>query len=320
MVAASTSNSVVPPACDMSGPPSFTRTMPQAPLLSYIALALPLLPARRLSRLRLLEDGLKHAWRRHRHVVQACPSRRCNGVGDSRERWHDRRLANAAHTIWMAGVRRLDDHCIDHRHVRRDGDSVVEEPRILEPAIRAVDIFLVERPSDTLHGATLHLTLDVAWMHRLARVLHDRIAQDLDRTRLGIDLDVADVGAETHAGTVGVVLEMASNRPAGARELLRNLLEREWLELACVGPGGLRRSVLPDDSVGWNAPDRRRTCAEHLDSIARGVDHADAGGKGHPAAVGDVVVAEGGGVGNDGAHAVIGDAQLFGHHHAHRGA
>src|SRR5215510_950021 len=216
MVAASTSNSVVPPACDMSGPPSFTRTMPQASLLSYIASALPLLRIGRLSRLRLLEDGLKHTRRRHRHMVQPRPSRCSNGVGDSRERRHDRRLADAAHTIRMAWVRRLDDHCIDHRHVGRDGDSVVEEPRVLEPTVCAIDILLVERPSDTLHGATLHLALDVAWMHRLARVLHDRIAHDLDRTRLGIDLDVADVGAKTHAGTVGVVLEMAGNRPAGA--------------------------------------------------------------------------------------------------------
>src|SRR5215510_13232145 len=230
MVAASTSNSVVPPACDMSGPPSFTRTMPHASL-SYIPRPYCSCALGQLSRLRLLEDGLKHAWRRHRHVVQPCPSRCSNGVGDSRERRHDRCLSNAAHTIRMAGVRRLDDHCIDHRHVGRDRDSVVEEPRVLEPTVCAIDILLVERPTDTLHGATLHLALDVAWMHRLARILHDRIAQDPDRTRLAIDLDIADVGAETHAGTVGVVLEMTCNRPAGARELCRDLLERERLEL-----------------------------------------------------------------------------------------
>ena len=70
-------------------------------------------------------------------MVQPCPSRGGNGVGDSRERRHDRRLADATHTIRVAGVRRLDDHCIDHRHVGRDGDSVVEEPRVLEPAVRA---------------------------------------------------------------------------------------------------------------------------------------------------------------------------------------
>src|SRR5262245_56054105 len=190
MVAASTSNSVVPPACDMSGPPSFTRTMPKPRCFLTSPWPYHPRPLGRHSRLRLLEDGLQHAWRRHRHVVQPCPSRCCNGVGDSRERRHDRRLADAAHTIRMAWVRRLDDHCIDHRHVGRDGNSVVEEPRVLEPTIRAVDILLVERPSDTLHGATLHLALDVAWMHRLACVLHDRIAHDLDRTRLGIDLDV----------------------------------------------------------------------------------------------------------------------------------
>src|SRR5262245_57899203 len=155
----------------------------------------------------------------------------------------------------MTWVRRLDDHRIDHGHVGGDRETVVEKPWVLEPAIGAVDILLVERPTDTLHGATLHLALDVAGMHRLARILHDRIAQDLDRTRLGIDLDVADVRAEAHAGTVGVVLEMTGNRPAGARELRRDLLERQRLELACVGSGGLGRSVLPDDSVGWNAPD-----------------------------------------------------------------
>src|SRR5262249_345622 len=156
---------------------------------------------------------------------------------------------------------------IDHRHVGRDRDSVVEEPRVLEPAIGAVDILFVERPTDALHGAALHLTFYIARMHRLARVLHDRIAQDLHRTCLGIDLDVAAVGTETHSGAVGVVLEVAGNRSAGARELRRDLLEREWLELACVGPGGPGRAFLPTHRVDWNAPDRGGACAEYLSSV-----------------------------------------------------
>src|SRR5262249_34065755 len=103
----------------------------------------------------------------------------------------------------------------------------------------------------------------------------------------------------------GVVFEMPRDRPARTRKLRRNLFERKGLELTRVGPRWSRRAILPGYRVWRDPPNRGGACAEHLDGVARRVDHANTGGEGHPTAVGHVVVAEGRGVGDDRAHAVI---------------
>ena len=53
-----------------------------------------------------------------------------------------------------------------------------------------VDVFLVKRPAQTLRGAALHLAFDVARMNRLAGVLRNGAAQDLDFAGIGIDFDI----------------------------------------------------------------------------------------------------------------------------------
>jgi hypothetical protein len=116
-----------------------------------------------------------HAWRR----AGLDPARHhpggggCNG-GQGRG---DPRLAHAAHAVGVAGVRDLDDHRVDHRQVAGDRDAVIEEHRVLQPPIGAVDIFLVQRPADALRRAALVLALDIGRMDRRARVLHHQIAQ-----------------------------------------------------------------------------------------------------------------------------------------------
>src|SRR5262249_57328774 len=175
-----------------------------------------------------------------------------------------------------------------HRHVGCHRNTVIEEARVLQTAVLVVPVLLVERPSDPLNGATLHLAFDVAWMHRLACVLHHRIAQNLDGARVWIDLDVADVRAKAYTGPVGVVFEMPRDRSARTRKLRPNLLERKGFELTSVGPCWARRTVLPRDGVRRDPPDRGSACAEHLDGIARRVDHADTRREGHATPVGHV--------------------------------
>src|SRR5262245_32288313 len=269
---------------------------------------------------RVLDDRLKHTGRRQRHMRQPHPGCRGDGIGHGRQRRHNRCLAHAAHAIRMARIWHLDDHCINHRHVGCDWHTIIEEARVLQPSVLAIPVLLVERPSDALDGATLHLAFDVARMHCLTCVLHYRIAYYLDCTRVRIDFDVANVRAKAHTGPVGIVLEVPSDRSAGTGELTRNRLERKWLELARVRSRGFCGAILPNYGVYRDAPDRSGACAEHFDGVACRVDHANAGREGHPAAVGHVVVAERSGVGNGRAHAFIRHAELFRDHHAHGGA
>ena len=61
----------------------------------------------------------------------------------------------------------------DHRQVEAGRHPIVEQPDIAQHALGVVEVFLVERPSEALRGATLHLAFDVAGMNRLAGVLRN---------------------------------------------------------------------------------------------------------------------------------------------------
>ena len=71
--------------------------------------------------------------------------------------------------VGMARVRHLHDHRVDHRQVGGDGHAIVEEARVLQLAVGAVDVLLVERPADALRRAALELALDVGRMDRACR-------------------------------------------------------------------------------------------------------------------------------------------------------
>ena len=61
-------------------------------------------------------------------------------------------------------------------------------------AVSTVEVLLVERPTNALHRAALHLALDVRRVNGPASILDDRKAQDIHLAGLGIDLDVSDIG------------------------------------------------------------------------------------------------------------------------------
>src|SRR3546814_2558437 len=78
----------------------------------------------------------------------------------------------------MARVRHFDYDRIDHGHVRSDGHPIIEESRIIEPAVLVVDVSLIERPADALRHAALDLTLDIVRVDSPADILNRGVAHD----------------------------------------------------------------------------------------------------------------------------------------------
>src|SRR5262249_23503374 len=112
------------------------------------------------------------------------------------------------------------DHRIDHRQVGGDGNAVIEEAGVLQPAILAVDVFLVDRPADALGSTALILAFDLAWMDRLAGILHNCVARHHGAARLLIHLGIDDVGCEADARALGIDLVMAGDGTAGRTGIL----------------------------------------------------------------------------------------------------
>jgi len=82
-------------------------------------------------------------------------------VGDRRHRRYDVDFANPLGAVRMGQVRHLDQDRFDHRHVGSNRHPVVEEPRIVEPALRVIDVFFVQGPADALCHAALELPVDI---------------------------------------------------------------------------------------------------------------------------------------------------------------
>ena len=209
-----------------------------------------------------LVERLQHLGRRHRQLGEAHAGGVGHGVGDGGHGRHDRRLADAAHAVGMARVRHLDDHRVDHRQVGGHRHAVVEEARVLQLAVVAVDVLLVERPADALRHAALVLALDVARVDGAAGILDRRVAQDRDLAGLGVDLDVGDVGGEARRRAVRVDARVAGDRPAGlAGDRRRCRVSVIGLCLPALGPAGRTAAVLVLDGVFAAAPTAwRRAC------------------------------------------------------------
>src|SRR5262249_17217897 len=147
-----------------------------------------------------------------------------------------------------------------------------------------------------LRRAALHLPLDVRGVHGGAGVLDDHIAQDPGLAGLGVDLDVADLGAEGAADPHRRDRGATDHRRAGVVQLGGNLLEGEALVRIARADDA---AVLIDDLFGGHAPDSGGA----LDQLAADVHPAfvggDTAGEGARAAPGDVGVADRVGIDDD---------------------
>ena len=140
-----------------------------------------------------------------------------NGVSDGRGRRDDVGFADTtdAKGLLLAGY--LDDDGIDHGKVEAGRHPVVEEGGVHHHAVVAHVILFVQRPSDALGAATLHLALDVARVNGFARVLNDGEPQDVDLAGVGIDLHVDDVSGErASAGSETARVERAAAHDGAA--------------------------------------------------------------------------------------------------------
>lgn len=114
--------------------------------------------------LRLGQVSLKQPWRRHRQFSHPYTDRMIDSIS-SGGRWrHDADFADATNPQRMERIRDFDDHGFDHRHIEAGRHPIIEEAKIAQTAFAVVDILFVNRPSEALRGATLHLTLDISWM------------------------------------------------------------------------------------------------------------------------------------------------------------
>src|SRR5580704_10363240 len=265
-------------------------------------------------------DRGAQARRRHRQVAHAHADRVGDRVGDRRHRWHDRHLADAAGAERVAWVRVLDQNRLDHRQVGGYGHSVIEEARVIEAPVLVVDVFFVERPADTLRHAALDLALDIGGVNGPADILDRRIAQDLDLARLLVDLDVADMRRKAGAGALRVDRQLGADRTAGPSRFECNLGQRQRLEAASVGAGGVGLAVLPFDRVGGDVPDHRGALFQLLDDLLGGLCRGHAGREGDAAAAGQEREADRAGVADDCTDLFDRDTENLGRHHPDRGA
>src|SRR5262249_11368870 len=151
--------------------------------------------------------------------------------------------------------------------------------RILQPAVLAVDVALVDGPADALGGAALVLALDIARMDGLAGVLDHAVALDQSAAGLLVDLGVAEMDGEADARTLGVDLGMAGDRAAGGGRLLGDVGERQRLEVASVGAGRFGVALLPHHGLRRDAPDLGGAAAQLADAIAGRLDGGHARGE-----------------------------------------
>ena len=157
----------------------------------------------------------------------------------------------------MARIGHFDEHCLDHRQVRSDRAAIVEEARIIHPALLVVDVFLAQCPADALGSAALDLTLDVARMDRLADILERRVALDRDVAGLHVHADIAEMRAEAWPGTLRIQRYLGVDRAARARGLQCDRTQFQRIEFTCVGPCGKRLAVAPFDRLDRDFPDHR---------------------------------------------------------------
>src|SRR2546429_454443 len=170
------------------------------------------------------------------------------------ERWNDGRPTDTAHAVRMARVRDLDEDRVDHRHVGRDGHPIVEEARVLQLAVGAVDVLLVERPADALHGPALELPLDVGRVQRPTGVLGDRVAQDCHASGLRIDLEIAEMRAYARSGALRVDSPHAADGTTGLAGDFREVGDRHRLEPLGERAEGVHLALPEHDLVGPRLP------------------------------------------------------------------
>ena len=141
-----------------------------------------------------------------------------------------------------------------------------------------------------------------------------RCSARLATSGVRIHLHIHQVHAETHARAFGIDLVVTGNGTAGLAMAGRQGSPGTAARNARRCRLRARMTVLPGHGLRVDAPESRGARAQLPDHGARGLDGGEPHGEGHPAAVGDVVEADGAGVGDQRVDALVGDPELLGRH------
>ena len=94
----------------------------------------------------------------------------------------------------------------------------------MQPAVLAINIFLIQNPADALNRAALELAFDIVGLDGFAGVLNDRVTADVGFAGFLIDLCIDDMHAETGTCTRRIGREMTRDRPTRAPHPLGDFL------------------------------------------------------------------------------------------------
>ena len=150
--------------------------------------------------------------------LDAGPGKRIlDRLREHRARRNAARFADALEADRVERRRRLAMRRLDRRHVGRGRQQIVHERRVQQLALLVVDELLVERVADAVRDAAVNLSFDEQRIDDRAAIVDDEVALDLDRRRLGIDLDDHRVHAARGAAAVGPEVGRALEARLGAR-------------------------------------------------------------------------------------------------------
>gem|GEM_PF-6256444 len=182
----------------------------------------------------------------------------------------------------------------------------------MQPAIVAVNILLVQGPTDALHGPALHLPLDIVGVHGFVCVLKHGVEQNGGEAGFRVNVQINQMHTKADASAIGIDFMVACNRSAGAVGHRGDYGNRHGLKIACIWVGRFCEPVLPDYRVLVYVPKFDNPFAHLLDGVPRRFDGGQTDSKGYAAAIGDIVVTQRTGIGDDGVHVVIRGAQFLG--------
>src|SRR5256714_10913947 len=146
-----------------------------------------------------ISDQFPNRFRSHRHIHMLHSIRR-QRVDD---RVYDRRscadrsgFADSFHAEWIYRRRRLRAIGFEPRDLRSLWQRVIHQLAGHELSLFVVNDFLIQRLSDRLHDAAVHLAINQQRVNYLATIIDGNVANDLGFTGFLIDLDDADMSAE----------------------------------------------------------------------------------------------------------------------------
>src|SRR3974390_1699451 len=235
-------------------------------------------------------DCRKYLWRRHRKLGQPLAGRALNCVGDGGERRTNIDLGGAFGAVGMAGIRHFAHHRLDHRQVGGYWNPIIEKARIFHVPFRIVDVFLVERPADALRNAALDLPFDITRVDRPTDVLRGDETQHGHLARLRIDFDVAELSAEAGCHDGRINCRFGDDGPARRCPLLRDILNRERLEITDIAACRLGATIFPSHAIWVDVSHLGCTETTPLDYLFGRVDPGEAGGEGDARSAGQMSI------------------------------